>query len=116
MNNRQRAEEIYNRNQPAVESYRKLGMALTPIMAATVEQIEAHLNLVDQVAQETGARLDASKISFGASREEIEAVAEAKMARNRRSAGARALSRKYGKDAAERIIANKTGRHISLQN
>lgn len=33
----------------------------------------------------------------------------------KRSAGARALSQKYGKAAAERIIEEKTGRSVKLQ-
>lgn len=116
MTNRERAEQIYNQNQPAVEKARKFGFPISPIMAATVDAIESHLNLVDEISQESGVRLDASKIEFGATREQIVAVADAKGARNRRSAGARALSRKYGKDAAERIIQSKSGRKVTLQS
>ena len=50
------------------------------------------------------------------SAEELQAAFDKKLGRRNRSAGARALSRKYGKDNAERIIARKTGRHINLRN
>lgn len=115
MNHREQAEKIYNQMTPSRESYQKMGMALSGAMAATVDEIEAHLQLVDEVAQEYKIWLDASKIEFGASREDIEKKAESKAKSRRRSAGARALSRKYGKDAAERIIRNKTGKNITLK-
>ncbi len=42
-------------------------------------------------------------------------AAAAKSKAAKRSAGARALSQKYGKDAAEQIIARKTGKRVNLQ-
>ena len=115
MNHREQAEKIYNQMTPAREGYERMGMAPTGAMAATIDEIEAHLQLVDEVAQEYGIRLDASKVEFGATREEIEVKAESKAKSRRRSAGARALSRKYGKAAAERIIQNKTGKKVTLK-
>ena len=112
MTNRERAEKIYNQVHPAAEQYRKMGMPLTPAMAATLDEIEAHLNLVDDVAREYGANLDASKIAFGASRQEIEAVAQSKNKANKRRAGVRALEQKYGHDAAARIVYKHSGRTI----
>jgi len=87
-------------------------MALTPIMAATVEQIEAHLDLVDEVGREFGFRLDASKIEFGASREQVVAVAQSKVRSYKNRAGVRALEQKYGHDAAARIVHKHSGRNI----
>lgn len=53
---------------------------------------------------------------YGKSDEQIQAVIDRKVAMNKRSAGARALSSKYGKESAERIIKNKTGKTINLQD
>lgn len=53
---------------------------------------------------------------IGKTREEIQALFESKLARRNRSAGARSLSRKYGKEEAEQIIKNHTGRSISLKS
>ncbi len=53
---------------------------------------------------------------YGKTDEEIQAVIDRKVGINKRSAGAKALSAKYGKDAAEKIIAKHTGKHYSLQS
>lgn len=45
----------------------------------------------------------------------VESV-HAKLQRRAPGAGARALSAKYGKSAAERIVQEKAGRHINLQH
>lgn len=113
-NTRERAEKIYSQTRPHPRA-EEIGFTITPIQRATVDEIEAHLILVAKIAAETGANLDASKIEFGATREQITEIAEAKVRRYRRGAGARALKAKYGKEAAERIIRNKTGRSVNLQ-
>lgn len=81
----------------------------------TVEQLTGHMIVVAEVAQETGANLKWQQFGLGVSREELLAAAEVNIKRNKRSAGARALSAKYGKQAAEDIIARKTGKRINLQ-
>lgn len=53
---------------------------------------------------------------YGKSDDEIMSTIERKIARNKRSAGARALSSKYGKEQAEEIIRRKTGKTINLQD
>lgn len=53
---------------------------------------------------------------YGKTDEEIQAVIDRKVSINKRSAGAKALSAKYGKGAAEKIIAKQTGRHYRLQS
>ena len=115
--NREYAEKIFNQTRPTQRAIEVFGVeSLTPIQRATVDQIEAHLNLVDEVGTEFQCRLDAAKIPFGITRAKLVEIAERKLARRRRSAGARALSRKYGRDAAERIIYRKTGKHVHLQD
>lgn len=116
MNNRDRAQQIYDSNEKTRETYNRMGMQLTGILAATVDDIETHLNLVDEVSSEYSITLYADKFEIGISREQIAAAAEAKIKANKRSAGARALSRKYGKQAAERIIEKHTGKHVTLKN
>lgn len=112
MDNKTRAQQIYNQNLPAVEKARKFGMSLSPIMAASVEDIQAHLDLVDAVAGEFGLSLDASKITFGATREQIVSIAQAKARNYKNRAGVRALEQKYGHEAAARIVKNHSGRTI----
>lgn len=114
MTNAERAQEIFEQTRPNPRHI-EMGFPTTPIQNATVDEIQAHLDLVDEIAQETGARLDASKIEFGTTREQIVEIAEKKARAYRRGAGARALKAKYGKDAAERIIAQKTGKHVNLK-
>ena len=59
--------------------------------------------------------LTASDI-YGKTDDEIQAIIDRKVAINKRSAGARALSRKYGQEVAERIIEKHTGRKVNLQH
>jgi len=112
MTNTQRAQEIYDQLTPGRDQYLRMGMQPTGASAATVDQIQAHLDLVDEVAAEFGFRLDPSKFPFGCSRETIVAKAEAKQRRYNRRAGVRALERKYGHDAAARIVKKYSGRTI----
>ncbi len=114
MRNRDKAQRIYNQTRPNPEAV-AMGFPLSPIQKVTLDELEAHMDLVDEVAAEYGVQLSADRL-FGKSHEEIIAAAEVKIRRRKRSAGARALSRKYGKTAAENIIARKTGRRISLQS
>lgn len=81
----------------------------------TVDQLTDHMVRVEEIAQQYRVSLDAMKFPLSVSDAELVAAAEAKIKRNKRSAGARALSNKYGKEGAERIIAEKTGKHINLQ-
>jgi hypothetical protein len=112
MDNKTRAQQIFDQNQPAVEQARKFGISLSPIMAASVEDIQAHLDLVDEIAREFGFSLDASKIQFGASREQIVSIAQAKARNYKNRAGVRALEQKYGHEAAARIVKKYSGRTI----
>ncbi len=57
MNNRDRAQQIYDSNEQAREQYQRIGMKLTGILAASVDSIEARLNLVDEVSQDYGITL-----------------------------------------------------------
>lgn len=52
---------------------------------------------------------------LGKTTEEIQMLVDAKTKRYNHSAGARALSRKYGKESAEQIIERVTGKKVSLQ-
>lgn len=53
---------------------------------------------------------------YGKSDEQIQAIIDRKVGMNKKSAGARAVSKKYGKENAERIIKGKTGKAINLQD
>ena len=112
MTNREQAQKLYDQMTQARESWIKMGMQPTGAMAATVDEIETHLNLVDEVAQEFGFRLDASKIEIGSTRDQIVELAESKRKRHNRRAGVRALEQKYGHAAAARIVKKYSGRTI----
>lgn len=112
---RRQAETIHNQQQATRANWERMGMALPSIMTASVDEIEAHLVMVAEVSEATGANLDAAKL-WGQSREQVEAVAAQKTRNNKKRAGARALVAKYGKDGAERIIERKTGRRVNLQD
>lgn len=109
-NSQIRAEEIFNAQQPAVEQYRKMGVRLTPIMAATVEQIKAHIDLVESVSGQYGPIMDFNKVQFGATADEIAALAQAKAKHYRQGAGYRALQVKYGDEAAKNIVRKHAGK------
>ena len=116
MNYREQAEKIYNQTRPDPRIVAIMGeSSLTPVQRASLEDIENYLRMVGEAAQEYGVNLNPSKIEFGSTEEQIAEIAKAKIRRRNRSAGARALSAKYGKDAAERIIYRKTGKHVTLQ-
>lgn len=85
------------------------------VSGVTVDQLTDHMVRVEEIAQQYGISLKWQQFPLTVSDADLVAAAEAKAKKNKRSAGARALSAKYGKEAAERIIERKTGRHISLQ-
>lgn len=80
-----------------------------------MERTEAERTSIDrQIGELTGVWLGRAAIG-DRPYEELLAEAQTKAARKRRTAGARALVRKYGHEAATRIVANKTGRTIHFQ-
>lgn len=85
------------------------------LVAGDVEQLTAHAVRIEEFSMAAGAKLDWKKFPLDVTDEQLQAAADAKTKRNKRSAGARALSAKYGKEAAERIIEKKTGKHVNLQ-
>lgn len=109
----QRAQQIYKTTRPNPNYVKMMGAtSLTPVQRASLEEIENHLRLVDKISQEYGFTIQADKVEFGASREQIVAIAERKAKRYKRRAGVRALQNKYGHDAAARIVRKHSGRTI----
>lgn len=84
-------------------------------ISGDVEELTAHAVRIEEFAAHAGVSLDWKRFPLTVSDAELQAAADAKIKKNKRSAGARALSSKYGKAAAERIIAEKTGKHVNLQ-
>jgi hypothetical protein len=84
-------------------------------IAGDAEKLTAHAVRIEEFFVHSGARLDWQRFPLTVTDEELQAAADAKTKANKRSAGARALSKKYGKETAERIIERKTGKHINLQ-
>jgi hypothetical protein len=113
----ERAVKIYNETRPSEQVLAMYGTSyLTPIQRATLSEIESHLQNVANATAEFGVKLDAAKIEFPATRETARAAAEQKAACMRRTAGARALVRKYGAQGASDIVARKTGKRINFQH
>jgi len=110
--NREHAEKIWSDTDTARQNYIKMGMKLDGILACSVEQIEDHLNLVDEVSAEFGIPMDAAKFQIGTTRDQLVAAAELKRKNYHRRAGVRALEAKYGHEAAARIVKNHSGRSI----
>lgn len=109
----QRAQKIYDTTRPNPNYVKMMGTAsLTPVQRASLEEIENHLRLVDEISKEYGFTIQADKVEFGASRDEVVVIAERKVKRHNRRAGVRALQNKYGHDAAARIVKRHSGRTI----
>jgi hypothetical protein len=107
------AQRIYEQSRPDPRMVKMLGEAsLSPVQRASLEEIEAHIRTVAEVGEEFGFSLDASKIEFGASIEQVRQIAESKAKAYRRRAGVRALEQKYGHDSAARIVKRHSGRNI----
>jgi hypothetical protein len=111
---RSEAEQIYAAQQAAREQAEKIGIPTTSLMRASVDEIEAHLALVDRISNQYRVSVAPGAV-WGKTEAEIIAVAEAKAKARRKGAGARALVNKYGKTSAERIIARETGRAVHLK-
>jgi len=112
MNYQAEAQKIYDKMTPAREKWEKMGMTPSGITGATVDEIARHLQICDEVSQEYGFTIYPDKVKFGATRDEVVAIAESKAKRYRRRAGVRALERKYGHEAAARIVKKHSGRTI----
>ena len=109
----QEAKEVYNRTRVSESYIKMMGESmLSPVQRASLEEIENHLRLVDEISKEYNFKIYADKVEFGASRDEIVAIAESKVKRHKRRAGVRALQNKYGHDAAVRIVKKHSGRTI----
>ncbi len=112
----EQAERIYHQFDQQRAQYAKLGMKLSGVAAASVNEIAQHIQNCNDAAAAAGLEyLDSSAVKWGLTREQVFSLAEEKAHAARKSRGARALSQKYGRETAERIIAEKTGRHVSLK-
>ena len=110
--NREKAQKIYDEATPTREQYVKMGMDLSGILALSVEEIEAHLNLVDDVNAQYGTHIDPSKVKLGVSRDELEATAKHRRSQSNGRKGVNALVNKYGHDSAARIVKKYSGKTI----
>lgn len=111
-NNNERAMKIWNDTNAIRQQYVKMGVRLTGILACSVEQIEAHLNLVDSVNAEFGTHLDAAKFEVGTSREKLAEIANHRRHQSNGRKGVNALIDKYGYDSAARIVKKYSGKTI----
>jgi len=110
--NHEKAQKIYDEATPIREKYQAMGMDLTGILALSVEDIEAHLNLVDDVNTEYGTHMDASKFKLGIGRAELEATAKHRKSQANGRRGVNALVKKYGHESAARIVKKYSGKNI----
>jgi len=110
--NHERAEQIYNDAEPNRQRTLKFGAPLTGILACTVEQIESHLNLVDEINAEFGTHLYPSKFEIGTDREKLAQNANHRRHQSNGRKGVNALINKYGYESAARIVKNHSGKTI----
>lgn len=103
--NQEKAEEIFKSQQALIPQYEAMGITLTAIMTASVDEIAEHLQLVENIGNEYKVNLDAGKFAFPATDEIVRASAEARSKAHRKGAGYRALKSKYGEDTAKQIIS-----------
>lgn len=111
-NNHEKAIEIFHSYDQARDSYPKAFGEPTGILACSIEQIEDHLNLVDEVSAETGYTLFHDKFPVGTSKERMVEFANSKNKQFKRRAGVRALEAKYGHEVAASIVKKHSGRTI----
>jgi len=122
MNAKQTAQRIYDQMHQTpltrlIEVYGENELRKQqPIQFATVDEIAAHIQMVEDVSSKMGTMLSYDKFPYGTTREQVVAAAESKIKTNKRRAGVRALQAKYGNEAAERIVEKYAGRHISLKH
>ncbi len=101
----ERATGIHEQHKKSAEMAAKMGMVRE---VPSVETIANHFRLGRKY------QVNPDRIKLGAPEEEFAKKGKAVHRMRAKGAGARALANKYGKDAAERILAEKTGRHISI--
>ncbi len=107
------ARKIYEKQQaqrPQMEQY--LGANRIPaVMKATVEELEAHIQNCEDARQHYHLdRLAWEAIPYGSTREQVFAFALTKCRQASGRKGKRALTNKYGAEAADRIIKQAKGR------
>jgi len=83
----------------------------------TLEQVVDAMRLARAIREASNSAAKPGLLDIlGKTPEQIQGWVDSATLRYNRSAGARALSRKYGKDGAEAIIEKHTGRKVQLQN
>ncbi len=83
----------------------------------TLEQVVDAMRLARAIREASNNAAKPGLLDIlGKTPEQVQGWVDAKTLRYNRSAGARALSRKYGKEGAEAIIEKHTGRKVTLQN
>ncbi len=105
-----RAQSVYDRVHLTAQQLEFYGNSQAgTIGVASVDEIEQHI----VNAQSVG--LDAEKVKWGTSLEDMRADAHAKLMAYNKRAGIRALSRKYGKEFAQKFISEKAGHAVKLR-
>lgn len=102
----QKAESLFAQMQPMVQQTISLGMTVRGIKAATLEQLTAHVALCDELSDKYHVTLDPVAM-WG---EDVHARALAKSRVRAGRHGAKALETKYGRNIAERIVFEKSGK------
>ncbi len=100
------AETIYAQTQAAAAQWRRLGEEPRhPIQRATLDEIEMHLLYCAALGRVHQASVNPDHY-FGQTPEQIAEGVAARAKARRRGAGARAVVRKYGPEAAQRITGH----------
>lgn len=98
----EKAERLYN------------GLTAEKKRTTTIDHLAHVYRTISIIGQEIGIYPDVNRVWHLAD-EEIRAEAERLAKKSKKRAGVKALVKKYGHAAAERILENKTGRHINIR-
>jgi hypothetical protein len=109
---RAEAQTIFDQMQTVRQQRERLNPeGITSIMRATVDELASHIEMVTR-----HGIMNWKKIEYGTTEDQVIKIASVAAKSKKRGAGARALSAKYGKDVAEKIIQKHTGKHFSLKS
>lgn len=104
----QKAQKLFAELAPMAARAQAMGIPVRGIKAATLEQLIAHVALCDELSDKYHVTLDPVAM-WG---EDVQARALAKSRVRAGRHGAKALESKYGRNIAERIVFEHSGKSI----
>lgn len=90
------------------------GLSADRQRTTTIDHLAHVYRTIGLIGQETGVFLDASRV-WHMTDEDLRSEVDRLAKKSRKRAGVKALVKKYGHQGAERILEQKTGRHINIR-